>query len=152
MLTVDGCSRLGLANFGHRWHDFGSRSRGCRSTAAPRRPARQRPRSKDLEAWNTSVSHTSSVVCQRIKQSRRRSLRAELASTGRRCNLEDTMQLSRALRTASRGTRFARPMSSAAAKADGSEAFVGALQRQPPMPSKRVTTRRSWKHRKHGTT
>ncbi len=42
------------------------------------------------------------------------------------------MQLSRALRTASRGTRFARPaaMSSAAAKADGSEAFVGALQRR----------------------
>ena len=57
------------------------------------------------------------------------------------------MQLSRALRTASRGTRFARPaaMSSAAAKADGSEAFVGALQRQPPMPSKRLIMRRaSW--------
>ena len=56
------------------------------------------------------------------------------------------MQLSRALRTASRGTRFARPMSSAAAKADGSEAFVGAKQRRTRVPSKRVTTRRSsWK-------
>ena len=42
------------------------------------------------------------------------------------------MQLSRALRTASRGTRFAaRPaMSTAAAKADGSEAFVGAKRRR----------------------
>ena len=26
MRDVDGCSRLGVANFGHRWHhDFGSR-------------------------------------------------------------------------------------------------------------------------------
>ena len=34
MQTNDGCSRLGVANFGHRWHhDFGSRSRGC-----PREP------------------------------------------------------------------------------------------------------------------
>ena len=41
------------------------------------------------------------------------------------------MQLSRALRTASRGTRFARPaMSTAAAKADGSEAFVGTKRRR----------------------
>ena len=42
------------------------------------------------------------------------------------------MQLSRALRTASRGTRFAaRPaMSTAAAKADGSEAFVGTTRRR----------------------
>jgi len=41
------------------------------------------------------------------------------------------MQLSRALRTAARGSRFARPaMSTAAAKADGSEAFVGATRRR----------------------
>ena len=80
-------------------------------------------------------------------------LRAELARTDRTVG-RSTMQLSRALRTATRGSRFARPaaMSSAAAKADGSEAFVGALQRQPSMPSKRVTTRRSWQKRSHVVT
>ena len=58
-------------------------------------------------------------------------LRAELARTDRTVG-RSTMQLSRAIRTASRGTRFARPaaMSSAAAKADGSEAFVGTKRRR----------------------
>ena len=35
MRDVDGCSRLGVANFGHRWHhDFGSR----RTVAVPGLP------------------------------------------------------------------------------------------------------------------
>ena len=148
MRDVDGCSRLGVANFGHRWHHAFWKPvarmpfHGCPAAASASKASLKRSGGLD-----TSVSHTSSVVCQRIKHSRRRCLRAELASTGRRCNLEDTMQLSRALRTASRGTRFARPMSSAAAKADGSEAFVGAKRRRTRVPSKRVTTRRSWQKR-----
>ena len=117
---------------------------GCPAAASASKASLKRSGGLD-----TSVSHTSSVVCQRIKQSRRRSLRAELASTGRRCNLEDTMQLSRALRTASRGTRFARPMSSAAAKADGSEAFVGMKQRRTRVPSKRLIMRRASWNRRH---
>ena len=126
--------RRAISDGGGRPSDISGRpSNGvrCRSTAAGRQAARHR---RPLYTWNArKIRQKPEAGHQRHqgKTERRRCLRAELASTDRTVGLE-TMQLSRALRTASRGTRFARPaaMSSAAAKADGSEAFVGTKRRR----------------------